>query len=237
MAEDANLKIVIKRLVWGKFVNAGQTCVVPDYVYVHRNIEKLFLEMLKEEIEQAQFSIQNDNYARIISDKNLDRIVALIDPEKVVIGGKYNRAERTLEPTVMSNVSVEDRIMEDEIFGPVLPVLSYEDINDVISYIKSRPKPLSLYLFTESSQLRRQVLEEVSFGGGGINEVLMHFSNDNLPFGGVGNSGMGSYHGEAGFRSFTHYKSILQKNTLFELPLKYYPYKPWKLSIIRKLVG
>jgi aldehyde dehydrogenase (NAD+) len=120
---------------------------------------------------------------------------------------------------------------------PFYPVLSYENIDDVISYIKSRPKPLSLYLFSESSELRKQVLEEVSFGGGAINDVLMHFSNDNLPFGGVGNSGMGNYHGEAGFKSFTHYKSILQKPTLFELPLKYYPYRQWKSSIIRRLVG
>jgi aldehyde dehydrogenase (NAD+) len=126
--------------------------------------------------------------------------------------------ERTIEPTVLNNISIEDPIMEDEIFGPVLPVLTYENINDVISYIKSRPKPLALYLFTESSRLRKQVLEEISFGGGGINEVLMHFSNDNLPFGGVGNSGMGSYHGEAGFRSFTHYKSILKKTLCLNFP-------------------
>jgi aldehyde dehydrogenase (NAD+) len=237
IAEDANLKIVIKRLAWGKFVNAGQTCVAPDYVYVHKDIEKKFLDMLKTEIEQAQFSLKNENYAQIINNKHLDRLIALIDPAKVVVGGKYNRAERTLEPTVLSNISIEDLIMGDEIFGPVLPVLSYENIDDVISYIKSRPKPLSLYLFSESSELRKQVLEEVSFGGGAINDVLMHFSNDNLPFGGVGNSGMGNYHGEAGFKSFTHYKSILQKPTLFELPLKYYPYRQWKSSIIRRLVG
>ena len=237
IAADANLKIVVKRLVWGKFVNAGQTCVVPDYVYVHTSIENKFLDMLRAEIEQAQFSIKNDNYAQIITDKHLDRLINLIDPAKVIIGGKYNRSERTLEPTVLNNISVNDPIMADEIFGPVLPVLAYDDINEVISFIKSRPKPLALYLFSESSQLRKQVLKEISFGGGGINEVLMHFSNDNLPFGGVGNSGMGSYHGEAGFKSFTHYKSILQKNTLFEFPLKYYPYKKWKVSIIKRLVG
>lgn len=237
IAEDANLKICVKRLVWGKFVNAGQTCVVPDYVYIHNSIEKKFLDMLKEEIEHAQFSIKNDNYAQIITEKHLDRLINLIDPAKVITGGKYNRSERTLEPTVLNNISIDDPIMDDEIFGPVLPVLSYGDINDVISYIKSKPKPLALYLFTESSRLRRKVLKEISFGGGGINEVLMHFSNDNLPFGGVGNSGMGSYHGEAGFSSFTHYKSILQKNTLFEFPLKYYPYRKWKVSIIKRLVG
>jgi aldehyde dehydrogenase (NAD+) len=237
IAEDANLKIVIKRLTWGKFVNAGQTCVAPDYIYVHKRIEKTFLEMFKAEIEQAQFSIKNENYAQIINNNHLNRLIALIDPAKVVVGGKYNKSERTIEPTVLSNISIDDPIMGDEIFGPVLPVLSYENINDVISYINSRPKPLALYLFTQSNRLRKQVLSEVSFGGGAINEVLMHFSNDNLPFGGVGNSGMGNYHGKAGFDSFTHYKSILQKNTLFELPLKHYPYSRWKVSIIRRLVG
>jgi aldehyde dehydrogenase (NAD+) len=237
IAEDANLKIGVKRLVWGKFVNAGQTCVAPDYVYVHRSIEKKFLEILKKEIEQAQFSIKNENYARIINNKHLDRLIRLIDPAKIVAGGKYNQSERTLEPTVVNNISIDDPVMEDEIFGPLLPVLTYENINDVISYIKSKPKPLALYLFTESSRLRKQVFDEVSFGNGGLNEVVMQFSNDNLPFGGVGNSGTGSYHGEAGFNNFTHYKSILRKNTLFELPIKYYPYRKWKLSVIKRLVG
>lgn len=237
IAEDANLNICVKRLVWGKFVNAGQTCVVPDYVYVHKNIEQKFLEILKQEIEQAQFDVKKGNYAQIINSRHLNRLIGLLDPTKVIIGGKYNLLERTLEPTIMINVSVEDAVMQDEIFGPILPVLTYDNVNDVISFIKSKPKPLALYLFTESSQLRKKIMEEVSFGGGGVNEVLMHFSNDNLPFGGVGNSGMGSYHGEAGFRSFTHYKSILRKNTLFEPPMKYYPYKSWKLSIIKRLVG
>lgn len=237
IAEDANLNIVVKRLVWGKFVNAGQTCVAPDYVYVHRSIENEFLETLKEEIDRSQFSLKNDNYAQIITTKHLDRLINLIDPAKVFTGGKYDRSERTLEPTVLNNISVDDPIMEDEIFGPLLPVLTYDNVNDVISYIKSRPKPLALYLFSESNRLRKQVLEELSFGGGGINEVVMHFSNDNLAFGGVGNSGIGSYHGEAGFRSFSHYKSVLQKNTLFEPPLKYYPYSSWKASILRMIMG
>jgi aldehyde dehydrogenase (NAD+) len=237
VAADANLTICVKRLVWGKFVNAGQTCVAPDYVYVHKDIEKKFLEMMKEEIEQAQFSLKNENYAQIINDKHLDRLISMIDPAKVFTGGKYDRSNRVLAPTILNNISIDDPIMEDEIFGPVLPVLTYENINDVIRYVKSRPKPLALYLFTESSRLGKQVLEEVSFGGGGINEVLMHFSNDNLPFGGVGNSGMGSYHGEAGFSSFTHYKSILKKNTLFELPLKYYPYRKWKFSLLKRIMG
>ncbi len=237
IAEDANLKIVVKRLVWGKFVNAGQTCIAPDYVYVQKGIEQQFFEILKSEIEKAQFSVKNENYAQIINERHLDRLVALIDPDKVFVGGGYDRSLRILEPTVLSNVSTHDKVMEDEIFGPILPVLSYEHINEVISFVKSRPKPLGLYLFSENSDLRKQILEELSFGGGAINEVVMHFSNDNLPFGGVGNSGMGSYHGEAGFRGFTHYKSVMSRPTWFELPLKYYPYHNWKVSLIKRLVG
>jgi len=237
VSPDANLSICVKRLVWGKFVNAGQTCIAPDYVLVHKSIESTFLEMLKKEIERAQFSLDNQNYAQIISDKHLNRLINLIEPEKVFVGGEYNRSKRLLMPTVLTNVSVEDKIMEDEIFGPILPVLTYNDINSAIAFIKSRPKPLALYLFSESKPLRMKVLNEVSFGGGMVNDVLMHFSNDELPFGGVGNSGMGSYHGEAGFRSFSHYKSVIPKPTWFELPLKYYPYRNWKFWLTKRVMG
>jgi aldehyde dehydrogenase (NAD+) len=234
---DANIKICVKRLVWGKFVNAGQTCIAPDYVMVHKSIEKTFLEALKKEISEAQFSLANQNYAQIISDKHFDRLINLIQPEKVFIGGESDRVNRFLAPTVLTNISSEDKVMEDEIFGPILPVLTYEDIDSAIAFIKSKPKPLAFYLFTESSSLRNKLLNEVSFGGGAVNEVLMHFSNDELPFGGVGNSGMGNYHGEAGFKSFSHYKSFIQKPTWFEFPLKYYPYSKWKLSMIKRIMG
>jgi aldehyde dehydrogenase (NAD+) len=237
IAPDANLEITVKRLVWGKFVNAGQTCVAPDYVLVHRSIEKAFLETLKKEIEQAQFSLANQNYAQIISEKHLDRLVSLIDPEKVFVGGEYDRSKRLLMPTVLTNISEDDKVMEDEIFGPILPVLTYGDIASAISLIKSKPKPLALYLFSESSSLRKKILDEVSFGGGTANDVLMHFANDELPFGGVGSSGMGSYHGEAGFKSFSHYKSVIKRPTLFELPLKYYPYTSWKSRMIKMVMG
>ncbi|MEJ0104888.1 MAG: aldehyde dehydrogenase [Bacteroidota bacterium] len=237
VAPDANLKICVKRLVWGKFVNAGQTCIAPDYVLVHKSIEKKFLETLKTEIEQGQFSLANQNYAQIISEKHLDRLVSLIDPAKVFVGGDYDRSKRLLAPTVLVNVSPEDKVMEDEIFGPILPVLTYEDIDYAISFIKARPKPLGLYLFSESSTLRKKILNEVSFGGGMVNDVLMHFVNDELPFGGVGNSGMGNYHGEAGFKSFSHYKSVIKKPTWFELPLKYYPFAKWKSAMVKWVVG
>jgi len=237
VAPDANLKITVKRLVWGKFVNAGQTCIAPDYVLVHKSIENTFLEMLKKEIDRGQYSLENENYAQIISERHLDRLVSLIEPGKVFVGGEYDRSRRLLAPTVLTNISVQDKVMEDEIFGPILPVLSYEDIDNVISFIKSRPKPLATYLFSESSTLHKKILNEVSFGGGMVNDVLMHFVNDELPFGGVGSSGMGSDHGEAGFKTFSHYKSVIKRPTLFEFSLKYYPYSKWKFALIKRVMG
>jgi aldehyde dehydrogenase (NAD+) len=237
VAPDANLKVSVKRLVWGKFINAGQVCITPDYVLVHKSIEKEFLATLKKEIELAQFSLTNQNYAQIISEKHFDRLVSLIEPGKVFTGGSYDRSKRFIEPTVLTNVSVDDKIMQEEIFGPVLPVLAYDDLDKAIVFIKSKPKPLALYLFSESSALRKKVLREVSFGGGSSNEVLMHFSNDHLPFGGVGHSGIGNYHGEAGFKTFSHFKSFIQKPTLFEFPFKYFPYKGWKSTMIKRVMG
>jgi aldehyde dehydrogenase (NAD+) len=234
---DANLKICVKRLVWGKFINAGQTCIAPDYVMVHKNIEKPFLDLLKKEIVSSQFSLANQNYAQIINDKHFDRLVNLILPEKIFTGGEYDRENRFLAPTVLTGISPEDKIMEEEIFGPILPVLTYEDIDSTIAWIKSKPRPLAFYVFSESRSLCKKLIHEISFGGGTVNDVLMHFANGHLPFGGVGQSGMGSYHGEAGFRTFSHYKSVLQKPTWFELPLKYYPYSKWKLSLIKRILG
>jgi aldehyde dehydrogenase (NAD+) len=236
VAADANLGITIKRLVWGKFLNAGQTCIAPDYVYVHKSIQYQFLKLLSAEIDRAQFALEKDNYAQIINNRHLERLIGLINGKKLFKGGGFDKGTRFLEPTVLTGVSHTDKVMEDEIFGPILPVLIYENIEDVISYVKSRPKPLALYLFTESQSLRKKVLTEVSFGGGAVNEVILQFANENLPFGGVGQSGMGSYHGEAGFRCFSHYKSILQKPTWFEPDLKYYPYTRWKENLIKKII-
>ena len=237
VAPDANLKICAKRLVWGKYANAGQTCIAPDYMMVQKSIEKPFLEIIKNEIKASQFSLANNNYAQIISEKHLDRLVSLIPPEKIFIGGDYDRSTRFLSPTVLTNISADDKVMEEEIFGPILPVMTYENIDSVIAFIKSRPKPLAFYLFTESSSLRKKILSEISFGGGSVNDVLMQFSNDKFPFGGVGLSGTGSYHGEAGFTSFSHFKGVLLKPTWFEFPFKYYPYTKWKSNMIKRIIG
>ena len=225
---DANLNIAVKKLVWGKFINGGQTCIAPDYIYVHKSIEEKFLELIKNEINQAHHSIENKNYANIITVENTQRLTGLIDPEKVYLGGKYNIAERLIEPTVLTNITWEDKIMEDEIFGPLLPIRTYENLDEVIAEIKQRPKPLALYLFTENEPAQQKVLSEISFGGGAINETIMHMENGALPFGGVGNSGMGNYHGEAGFRSFTHYKSVLKKPLSGDPDFRYSPHSDEK---------
>lgn len=237
VAPDANLKITVKRLVWGKFVNAGQTCVAPDYVLVHSSIESQFLSALKEEIARFDFDLEKDNYAQIISEKHFDRLINLIVPGKVFIGGNNDRSKRFIAPTILVNVTKDDKVMEDEVFGPILPVMTYENIDDAITFIKARPKPLSLYLFSESNALRKKIWSEISFGGGMVNDVIMHFVNESLPFGGVGNSGTGNYHGEAGFKTFSHFKGVISRPTFVEFPLKYYPFSKFKFALIKRAFG
>ncbi len=233
VTEECNLKMTVKRLVWAKFINAGQTCIAPDYVFVHKSIEKQFLELLKIEIEKEKFSIENGNYTQIINHKNLERLSNMIPSDKVYHGGGVNTLDRTIEPTLLQGVTFDDEVMMEEIFGPILPVLPYEDLEEAISYVNNNPKPLSCYLFSTKKSIKKNILRKISFGGGAINEAIMHIANPKLPFGGVGNSGIGSYHGEAGFKSFTHYKSILDKSNLIELSLKYHPHSERKLSWIR----
>lgn len=235
--KDANLGMAARRLVWAKFLNAGQTCVAPDYILVHQSVEQELLEKLKLEIQRSEFSLANGNYVQIINEKNLDRLQGLVDQGKIYFGGHADKDQRTLSPTVLTNVLPTDKVMSEEIFGPVLPVISYDDLNSAISYIKSKSKPLSLYLFTNSDVVRKKILSEISFGGGAVNEAVMYFSNSRLPFGGVGHSGMGSYHGKAGFDTFTHYKSIFQKPNWFELNFKYYPHTNRKLKLIKFVMG
>jgi aldehyde dehydrogenase (NAD+) len=234
---DCNLKITVKRLVWAKFLNAGQTCIAPDYVLVPKKLEQQFLALLKAELESQQFSIQNENYVQIINPKNLNRLAALLDKEKIYYGGKYNEQTRVFEPTIMHQVNFEDKVMQEEIFGPIVPVISYTELDDVIAKIKSGEKPLSCYIFTSNNETKNKLLNEISFGSGAINEAIMQIANSNLPFGGVGYSGMGAYHGQNGFRCFSHYKSILEKNTWIEPPLKYFPHTNGKLKFIKWMMG
>ena len=235
--EKCNLKIGIKRMVWAKFFNAGQTCVAPDYILVHKKIKNKFLEAVKAEIEKSHFSVENDNYVQIINERNMERLVGLLDKNKIYSGGKHNIKERYFEPTILADVSFEDKIMQEEIFGPILPVIAYENLDDVITEVKSRSKPLALYLFTNENNIKQKILKEISFGGGSVNEAVMHLTNKHFGFGGVGDSGIGNYHGENGFKSFSHYKSILDRSTLIEPNLKYYPRTNKKLKVIKMITG
>jgi aldehyde dehydrogenase (NAD+) len=236
---DTNIKMTAKRIVWAKFLNSGQTCVAPDYILVAKSIEAKFLQALKHEIEiQHKSTAKNidENYLKIINTHNFDRLKKQIDINKLYFGGKTNREERFISPTILHNVSFEDAIMQDEIFGPILPIVSYTNLDEAIKLVKARPKPLACYVYSKNRKTIAKLLKEISFGGGAINDSLMHLSNSNLPFGGVGLSGFGNYHGKAGFDTFSHYKSILDKPFWFESNLKYAPYSKRKMKIIKWLL-
>ena len=233
--KDCDIKLTAKRIVWAKFLNAGQICIAPDYLLVEKEIEKQLLAALKSEIEIA-YPINNtinENYVQIINDAHFERLSNLIPKEKIYFGGEKNASERIIRPTILQNISFEDPIMKDEIFGPLLPVISFENLDKVIEKVKEREKPLALYVYSKNKKIIRKILHEISFGGGAVNESLVHLSNPNLPFGGVGASGIGNYHSKAGFDTFTHYKSILHKSFLIEPNLKYTPFTKWKRQIIK----
>lgn len=232
---NCNLKMTAKRLIWSKFLNAGQTCIAPDYVMIDAKIEAEFIAYAQKEIESAKYHFDNENYVQIISDHHFERLEKLLDSGDLVFGGKKDKTKRYIQPTLLKNVTFNDKVMQEEIFGPILPVISYTSIDAAIEQVRRLPKPLSCYVFTSSNTQKRKLLNELSFGGGAINDAVMHFSNPNLPFGGVGNSGIGSYHGEAGFKTFSHFKSILDKPTWFELPIKFSPYTKWKKKILKYL--
>lgn len=236
VAADCDLDVTIKRLVWAKFLNAGQTCIAPDYIFVDAKIENIFLAKLEAEIERSAFSIENGNYVRIINDRNVQRLSKLIDQSKIYFGGKINEKECIIEPTILTSCDFDCPSMQEEIFGPILPVLRYTSLDEAINAIKSKPKPLALYLFTNDRSVKTKVTRELSFGGGAINDAIMHITNHHLPFGGVGESGIGSYHGEAGFKTFSHYKSMLEKPLRFEPNLKYSPHSKTKLKWIKRLI-
>ena len=236
VTEKADLQIAAKRIVWGKFINAGQTCVAPDYLYVAENIKAKFLKVLIEEIKKRNYTDNVDHYCKIINERNFDRLEKMIDREKVVFGGETNREKRYISPTVLDNVTWEDLVMQEEIFGPILPILTYKNLETAMQTVVEGEKPLSAYLFSNDAKEQELFTEKLSFGGGCINDTLMHLSNDRLPFGGVGNSGIGHYHGKFGFIAFSHQKAILKKSNYLEPELKYPPYSDAKLNILKKLL-
>lgn len=235
---DCNIKMSAKRIAWGKFFNAGQTCLAPDYILVEKKVEEDFLNALFEELDKYPKSYQDfsDHYTHIINTKNFDRLCELTDSAKTCYGGTIEREVRFISPTVLKNVSFNDKIMEDEIFGPILPVISFSDLSETIQEVKSRPKPLACYIFSKNRKIIKKLLKEISFGGGTVNDSIVHPTNSNLPFGGVGFSGIGSYHGKAGFDAFSHYKSILHKTFWFESNLRYPPYSEQKMNRIRRIL-
>ena len=238
ITKGANLKMAAIRIVWGKFLNGGQTCVAPDYLLVEKSIREQLVEEIKKRIKKIHGDDpqESEAFVRIINPRHFKRLTALLDEEKIITGGQTDEKDLYIAPTLMGNVTWDDAVMQEEIFGPILPILEYEELDDAIAQIKERPKPLALYLFTNKKSIEKKVFSEVSFGGGAVNDTIMHLANPNLPFGGVGNSGMGNYHGKFGFDTFTHQKAILRKATWFEPWVKYPPFTEGKLSILKKLL-
>lgn len=223
---SANVKLAAKRIVFGKFLNCGQTCVAPDYILVERNIRDQLITELKRQIE-LQFGknpIENTGYGKIVNQKHFERLCSLIDTNKVVYGGQTDETSCRIAPTVMDGVMAEDAVMGEEIFGPLLPVLTFDSFDQVVRGLQNKAKPLAMYLFSSNKNHIDQYSRELSFGGGCINDVVIHLATSEMAFGGVGESGMGAYHGKRGFEAFSHLKSIVDKKTWIDLPMRYQPY-------------
>ena len=234
--ETANLPLAARRIAFGKVLNAGQTCVAPDYLMIEKSVEAPFIEEYKKAL--ADFFPDGDmsGMVRIINDKHFERVCNILDNSgNVVIGGARDAETRFIEPAVLTEVPIDSPAMQQEIFGPVLPVLPYEKLDDCIDFIRSRPKPLALYIFSENKMNQEKVLNSCSFGGGCINDTIIHLATTHMPFGGVGHSGMGSYHGKKSFDTFTHYRSVLKQGKL-DVKLRYFPYKSGKEKITRMIL-
>jgi aldehyde dehydrogenase (NAD+) len=230
--ETADLNKAAKRIAFGKFINAGQTCIAPDYIYVAESVKEQFISEMKKwihEFFQGQ-AIKHQDYPKIINLKHYNRLISLIDQDKVIHGGLYENQK--IEPTLLDQVTREDAVMKEEIFGPVLPILTYKHIDDVIHDLKEQEKPLALYMFSKDKSAQQKVLSSLSFGGATINDTLMHVASGYLPFGGVGESGMGSYHGKKSFDVFSHEKSVLFRSNLIDLDFRYHPYTRRKKKIV-----
>ncbi|MBZ4043809.1 aldehyde dehydrogenase [Flavobacterium hibisci] len=235
--QTANLKLAAKRIVWGKFINAGQTCIAPDYILIQKNMKINFITYLIEEIILAYGKkIKNSpDYARIINSKNWVRLTGMIASEKLIFGGESDANDFYISPTLIDEPALDSLVMKEEIFGPILPILVYESENDIDAVIRQYEKPLAFYIFSENDSFAKKMIKRYSFGGGCINDTVAHFTNKRLPFGGVGHSGMGAYHGKLSFDVFCHHKSIVKKANWLDLPMRYAPYKD-KLKVIKKLL-
>ena len=235
--ETTNLKTTAKRIAWGKYLNAGQTCVAPDYLLAHASIKDELVARINEVIKGlfGEQPLENADYPKIINSKHFNRLLSLMEGQSIVCGGRSNPESLKIEPTVLDDVSWDAPVMQEEIFGPILPVLTYNSLEEAVSLINSRPRALALYLFTAKREVEQFFLDRVSFGGGCFNDTIMHLSAPSLPFGGVGESGFGSYHGKAGFDAFTHYRSILSKSKLIDIPIRYPPHTELALKFLKRL--
>lgn len=224
--ETANIPLTARRIVFGKYLNCGQTCVAPDYVLCAASVKDALVKAIRREIvrQYGRSPLDRLDYGRIVNRKHFDRLTGLIDPEKVVIGGGANPDTLQIEPTVMDNVTFDDAVMGQEIFGPILPILTYDSFKDIFDMLQDKPKPLALYIFSQNKRRIHAITGRISYGGGCINDVVVHLATSEMGFGGVGESGMGSYHGRDGFETFSHIKSILDKKTWLDLPMRYQPY-------------
>ncbi|MFD2045936.1 aldehyde dehydrogenase [Ornithinibacillus salinisoli] len=235
--KDANIHLAAKRIVWGKFTNAGQTCVAPDYVLVHEKVKsKLISSMIKQiKVLYGNKPLENNDYVKIVNEKHFNRLKEFLSNGKIISGGRINPEKLLIEPTIFDEVNWEDSIMQDEIFGPLLPILKFSDLHHIVEKLKRMEKPLALYFFGEKEKKQQYVFDNLSFGGGCINDTLYHLANPHLPFGGVGSSGIGAYHGKFSFDTFSHRKSILKQTTKFDIPFRY-PGSKLSHSIVKKLM-
>jgi aldehyde dehydrogenase (NAD+) len=237
---SASLEVAARRIVWGKFFNAGQTCVAPDYLLVSKKIAGPLLEKMRSMLQDffGDDPQRSPDYARIINQAHFQRLSELLKQGKILAGGKTDAKDRYIAPTLLGAVSPEAAIMQEEIFGPILPILEYESLDEALDFIQSHPKPLAFYLFAEDSKVEAHVLSRVAFGGGCVNDTIAHLGTPELPFGGVGNSGFGSYHGRRSFETFSHPRGVLKRSTKIDIPIRYPPYaNPMKLKVVKKLMG
>lgn len=232
---SAKVALAAKRIVWGKYLNCGQTCVAPDYVLCHEAVKDKFIAELKKQISKqfGEAPLTNPTYGKIINAKHFERVCGLIDSAKVVHGGKSDASSLKIEPTVMDKVTWNDKVMGEEIFGPVLPVLTFKSEDEIYETVRSHQKPLALYLFTTNKGLEKRVLSRCAFGGGCVNDVVVHLATNNMGFGGTGESGMGAYHGKVGFDTFSHKKSIVDKKNWIDVNMRYQPYSKFNEFLLR----
>ena len=235
---DAKLEYAAKRIVWGKFLNAGQTCIAPDYLFVNKTVKDKFLELLVKEIKK-QFGEDvklSPNLPRIINKASIDRLEEYITEGNVYYGGSIDKEDLYVQPTILTNIKANSKVMEEEIFGPILPIIEFEDLSEVIDYVNKKEKPLALYYFSEDKLKVKYVLKHTTSGGVTINDTIIHVSNGNLPFGGVGNSWIGSYHWKASFDLFTHRRSVMERGTYIEFNIRFAPYSDKKLKFLKKVM-